>query len=56
MMLIGVGYIASAPHFDELCIGFVQHETRDIIVPLKLVPKAVVLIVDVFFHYGVLRM
>ena len=36
--------------FPRRVIGFIQHETGDVIVSLKLIPKAVVLIVDVFFH------
>ena len=49
-MLFEVVQMPSAPHSDRRVIGFIQHETGDVIVTLKLIPKAVVLIVDVFFH------
>lgn len=49
-MLFEVAQMPSAPHSDRRVIGFIQHETGDVIVTLKLIPKAVVLIVDVFFH------
>ncbi len=49
-MLSDVAQMSSAPHSDGRGIGFFQHETRDVIVTLKLVPKAIILIVDVFLH------
>lgn len=55
-MLFEVAQMPSAPHSDRRVIGFIQHETGDVIVTLKLIPKAVVLIVDVFSMICVLRM
>ncbi len=49
-MLFEVAQMPSALHSDRRVIGFIQHETGDVIVTLKLIPKAVVLIVDIFFH------
>ena len=47
-MLSEVAQMPSAPHSDGMGIGFIQHKTGDVVVSLKLISKAVVLIVDVF--------
>ena len=49
-MLLDVPQMLSAPHSDGLGVHFFQHQTRDEIVALEFVPKAVILVKDVFFH------
>ena len=54
-MLLDIPQILSVPHTDRLGIFFIQHKARDVIISLQFVPKTVIIVIDVFFHFCVLQ-
>lgn len=54
-MLFNVPQIPSVPHSNGLGIFFLQHQTGEVIIALQLIPKTVLLVINVLFLCVILQ-